>query len=136
MIDDNTIPVLNKADLVANPERLSVKGREGSVISARTGAGLPALLARIEAEVAERLGQGAAAPVVTRLRHRRALEDCAAALARAREAASPKGSKRELGGELIAEDLRLAVRALGRITGRVDVEDILEVIFRDFCIGK
>ena len=38
--------------------------------------------------------------------------------------------------ELAAEDLRLATRALGRITGRVDVEDILDVIFRDFCIGK
>ncbi len=38
--------------------------------------------------------------------------------------------------ELIAEELRLAARALGRLTGRVDVEDILDVIFRDFCIGK
>jgi tRNA modification GTPase len=39
-------------------------------------------------------------------------------------------------GELAAEDLRLALRALGRITGRVGVEDILDVVFRDFCIGK
>jgi tRNA modification GTPase len=38
--------------------------------------------------------------------------------------------------ELMAEDMRLAIRALGRITGRVDVEDLLDVIFRDFCIGK
>ncbi|MBM3487566.1 MAG: hypothetical protein FJX67_13200, partial [Alphaproteobacteria bacterium] len=38
--------------------------------------------------------------------------------------------------ELVAEDVRLAGRALGRITGRVDVEDVLDVIFRDFCIGK
>ncbi|MFB3102709.1 MAG: hypothetical protein ACE1ZV_05540, partial [Alphaproteobacteria bacterium] len=38
--------------------------------------------------------------------------------------------------ELVAEDIRLAVRSLGRITGRVDVEDVLDVIFRDFCIGK
>ncbi|MCH8002416.1 MAG: hypothetical protein IIA34_12250, partial [Proteobacteria bacterium] len=38
--------------------------------------------------------------------------------------------------ELVAEDLRLALRALGRITGRVDVEDVLDAIFRDFCIGK
>jgi tRNA modification GTPase len=36
----------------------------------------------------------------------------------------------------VAEELRLAARRLGRITGRVDVEDILDVIFRDFCIGK
>ncbi len=57
---------------------------------------------------------------MTRVRHRRALEDCAAARA----------------SELVAEDLRLALRALGRITGRVDVEDVLDVIFRDLCIGK
>ena len=38
--------------------------------------------------------------------------------------------------ELAAEDLRLAARALGRITGRVDVDEVLDVIFRDFCIGK
>jgi tRNA modification GTPase len=37
---------------------------------------------------------------------------------------------------MVAEDLRLAARELGRITGRVDVEEILDVIFRDFCIGK
>jgi tRNA modification GTPase len=38
--------------------------------------------------------------------------------------------------ELRAEDLRLALRSLGHITGTVDVEDLLDVIFRDFCIGK
>ena len=37
---------------------------------------------------------------------------------------------------LIAEDLRLALRAIGRITGRVDVEDLLDIVFREFCIGK
>jgi tRNA modification GTPase len=67
------------------------------------------------------------APPLTRLRHRRALEDCRDALARAVAALEP---------ELVADDLRLAARALGRITGRVDVEDLLDVIFRDFCIGK
>jgi tRNA modification GTPase len=38
--------------------------------------------------------------------------------------------------ELVAEDLRLSARAIGRITGRIDVEDLLDVIFNDFCIGK
>ena len=64
---------------------------------------------------------------LTRARHRQALEECAAALVRASTAAVP---------ELAAEDLRLAVRAIGRITGTVDVEDVLDAIFRDFCIGK
>ena len=45
-------------------------------------------------------------------------------------------SKQGAGEELIAEHLRLAASGLGRLTGRVDVEDILEVIFREFCIGK
>ena len=67
------------------------------------------------------------APALTRLRHRQALEECVEALHRFERAAAP---------ELAAEDVRLAVRALGRITGRVDVEDILDVIFGDFCIGK
>jgi tRNA modification GTPase len=50
--------------------------------------------------------------------------------------------RRSLGSEisrhedLLSEELRIAARALGRVTGRVDVEDVLDVIFRDFCIGK
>ena len=68
--------------------------------------------------------------LVTRERHRRVLEDAVAALDRAWSEPSPR---RE---DILAEDLRLAGRALGRLTGRVDVEDILDVIFRDFCIGK
>ena len=73
-----------------------------------------------------------AAPVPTRARHRQALEDCGNALDRVRRAAT----ERQQASELMAEDMRLATRALGRITGRVDVEDLLDVIFRDFCIGK
>ena len=68
--------------------------------------------------------------LVTRARHRRALEETVAALDRA----LAKGA--EGGEELIAEELRSAAMTLGRLTGRVDVEDILDVIFRDFCIGK
>jgi tRNA modification GTPase len=70
------------------------------------------------------------APMVTRARHRRALEETVSALDRAMAQSS---SGRE---ELIAEDLRSAATALGRLTGRVDVEDLLDVIFREFCIGK
>ena len=64
---------------------------------------------------------------MTRARHREALEEAAAALRRSLAADLP---------ELRAEDLRLAWRSLGRITGRVDVEDLLDVIFADFCLGK
>jgi tRNA modification GTPase len=73
---------------------------------------------------------GAESALVTRERHRQALEDTVAALRRA--------LVRDLAGreDLLAEELRIAARSLGRLTGRVDVEDILDVIFRDFCIGK
>jgi tRNA modification GTPase len=67
------------------------------------------------------------APVLTRTRHRLALEECAQHLEHSLHAPLP---------ELKAEDMRMATRALGRITGRVDVEDLLDLIFRDFCIGK
>jgi tRNA modification GTPase len=99
--------------------------REVLPVSALTGEGLDVLLAALTARVAE--NYRGEAPVLTRARHRAALEDAAAALARARSAQLP---------ELRAEDLRLALRSLGRITGAVDVEDLLDVIFRDFCLGK
>jgi tRNA modification GTPase len=98
-------------------------------ISAATGGGLDALLARLAA-FAESFLAGAEPALVTRERHRRALEDALAAL---RRALKPELAARE---DLLAEELRLAARALARLTGRVDVEEILDVIFRDFCIGK
>ncbi|MGE4563082.1 MAG: tRNA uridine-5-carboxymethylaminomethyl(34) synthesis GTPase MnmE, partial [Rhodospirillales bacterium] len=73
-----------------------------------------------------------ATPAPTRIRHRQALENCCNALTRAKQMAA----EHRQAPELMAEDMRLAIRALGRITGRVDVEDLLDIIFRDFCIGK
>ena len=68
--------------------------------------------------------------MVSRERHRRFLIDTQAALDRALPSAA-RGRE-----DIVAEELRLAARALGRLTGRVDVEDLLDVIFREFCIGK
>lgn len=119
--------VLNKADLAPPPGVGELDGREVFVLSAKTGAGVGDFLAALEVRVTDELSAALTAPSLTRARHRQALEDCRAALSRAREAALP---------ELEAEDLRVALRALGRITGRVDVEDLLDVIFREFCIGK
>lgn len=131
LADSNTLVVANKIDLSAAGPALP--GHRLYGVSAKTGAGLDAFLAALTAEVAARLATvGTGAPVITRARHREALADCAAALARAQAA-----SEAELiAPELIAEDLRLATRALGRITGRVGVEDVLDLIFREFCIGK
>jgi tRNA modification GTPase len=125
MIDDAALVVVNKIDIVGRAGRAAWP--DGAIaISVLTGEGMPALLDVLGAAVRERFALGAA-PALTRARHRTALEECLAALARAKGAPL---------AELRAEDLRLAIRALGRITGRVDVEDLLDIIFRDFCIGK
>jgi tRNA modification GTPase len=98
-------------------------------VSAARGEGFERLLSAL-ARQAEAFLAGGESALVTRERHRRALEEVQAALRRAQ---SGNVALRE---DLLAEELRLAMRALGRLTGRVDVEDILDVIFRDFCIGK
>ena len=89
---------------------------------------MEALLTGLEEIVIDQVGQRETASL-TRLRHRRALEECDAALTRAR-------SYGEADAELLAEDLRLAAEILRRITGAVDVENILDVVFGEFCIGK
>jgi tRNA modification GTPase len=98
-------------------------------ISALTGEGFDALLQQL-ARQAETFLAGSESALITRERHRHTLEEALAALRRAQ---APEVAAKE---DLLAEELRLAARALGRLTGRVDVEDILDVIFRDFCIGK
>lgn len=121
---DRMILVANKSDIVAAP--LALNGRTALSVSARTGAGIPELRERVIKFVADCMTVGSS-PVLTRARHREALIECRDALLRAEAAHLP---------ELLAEDLRLAVRALGRITGRVGIEEILDRIFAEFCIGK
>ena len=120
------IVVLNKVDLApADPAAETVP------LSVRSGEGLPELLARLESAAGTLMDEGArdqgGAPPLTRARHREALAEAHASLGRALVA--PEIA-------LAAEDLRLALRAIGRITGTVRVEELLDVIFRDFCIGK
>ena len=98
-------------------------------ISALTGQGFEALSAALSA-YAKTYFASTEATVITRARHRHALEETVAALDRA------LARDHSTDEELIAEELRSAATTLGRLTGRVDVEDILDVIFRDFCIGK
>lgn len=114
--------------VVANKVDLALVDAVGVVpLSAVAGAGLPELLARIERSVAHLMEQGAGTPPLTRARHREALVEAEAALGRALVA--PEVA-------LAAEDVRLAMRAIGRITGTVRIDELLDVIFRDFCIGK
>jgi tRNA modification GTPase len=130
LFDSRSILLLNKADRCdpAAARRLcrNLQDRAPLVISARTGEGLEAVLARLVERAGVALG-GEDGAGISRLRHRRALEDCRDALLRA-----PRTGHLELK----AEELRLALRALGRITGRVDVENLLDIVFSEFCIGK
>ncbi len=166
MLDDRAIVVWSKADLSAPPEpphpdplpagareqelpeapalpspqreeggtRVSgrVRGQAegpGSTalpISTKTNTGLDALIQTLTAR-AETILADSNAPPPTRARHRDALTNCLSALDTAQTAPLP---------ELSAEELRRAADALGRITGRIDIEDMLDAVFRDFCIGK
>lgn len=123
------VRVLNKADLIgmAPPE---AGGEDVFVVSATSGAGLDGLERRLAQIVRQRL-EADEAPLVTRARHRELVEEALAAVERGLEAA-----RIGIGAELVSEDLRLAARALGRITGSIDAEDLLERIFSQFCVGK
>lgn len=115
--------VFNKSDLPWPAKR------DGISISLKTGAGMEAMMGALTAKVRDRLERPTEAPVLTRARHRRALEEASRSLEHALTAPDDQP-------ELMAEDLRLALRSIGRITGRVDIEDVLDIVFRDFCIGK
>ncbi len=127
-VDSETVVVVNKSDL-DSPDRPKPDGAPDPVrVSAANGAGFDmltgAMRSRLAAVAAGRSGE--AAPL-TRERHRSIAMAALTALDRALAAPDL---------ELQAEDLRLAVRELGRMTGRVDVEDVLDRIFAEFCIGK
>jgi tRNA modification GTPase len=125
LVDAGTLVVVNKVDQAGTlPSHIA--GRSVLAVSALNGVGLDALLVGVEAEVSARM-DGAASSPFTRERHRAAVSEAGDALRR---------FDPDSGAELAAEDLRLAGRALGRVTGRIDVEEVLDVVFRDFCIGK
>ena len=121
---ENVLQVRTKADLLAGEAETC----SDLLVSAETGFGLDRLAAAVGQRTASALGQGDA--LVTRERHRRELARLVDALARAEERCHMGGT------ELAAEDVRLGLRALGRLVGHVDVEDVLDRIFAQFCIGK
>ena len=114
------LTVANKADLGVDP------GDAQIVVSALTGAGMSALRERLAGE-ARRLADAAGPPALTRTRHRAGLADAASWLGHAEAAGLP---------ELRGEALRVALRGIGRVTGRVGTEDVLDAVFSQFCIGK
>jgi tRNA modification GTPase len=122
------VVALNKVDL---PGAAATSG-DVVPISCATGEGVAELLARL-AEAAGRLVSAGDEPVITRARHREALAEAEAALGRFRRGMA---GVEALELALLAEELRFAAGALGRITGRVGVEEVLDRIFATFCLGK
>jgi tRNA modification GTPase len=123
--------VRNKADLyesVTGSVAISNAGQPTFRISAARGDGVGGLVAALVA-FAETFFGSQESGLITRERQRALLRETAEALRRSTAIAAE-------GEELAAEELRRAAYALGRLLGRVDVEDILDVIFREFCIGK
>jgi tRNA modification GTPase len=121
--------VRNKIDLdmADRPLAESAEGRAFR-ISARDGDGVPELIAALVGFAQDYFGGGEAG-LIGRTRQRKLLQETAASLRRCVEVVGQ-------GEELAAEELRVASHSLGRLLGRVDVEDILDVIFREFCVGK
>jgi tRNA modification GTPase len=120
--------IKTKADLIDSDSKQSLSQKDSLPISAKTGAGIDELLRRLAKE-AERFGGEPA--LVTRERQKAALAEAAKVIAAGLHAVAAGE-----GEEIFAENLRLSARSLGRVTGRVDVEDVLDKIFSSFCIGK
>jgi tRNA modification GTPase len=124
--------VRNKIDLNALSGHEATLGRTcGSPyfeISASRGDGLPGLMAALVGYAENYFGSDEEG-LIGRERQRALLRETVASLRRSMDAAGA-------GEELVAEDLRAAAQSLGRLLGRVDVEDVLDKIFREFCIGK
>jgi tRNA modification GTPase len=114
------IEIWSKADLKED------RRGPGVWISAKTGEGLAELVDLLAKHAELRMEVGEA-PALSRARHRLAVEKAERHL---RDALGASAS------ELAAEHLRLALREIGRITGRVDLDELLDVVFRDFCLGK
>jgi len=123
--DSAALCVLNKIDMAAENNTYPPDYLPVSVLS---GDGMDRLLQHLQQVVADRLG-GGETPGLTRERHRRELTLCLESLERA-------VNEDNKVPEFVAEDIRLAAVALGRITGRANVEDMLDMLFAEFCIGK
>lgn len=126
LADDHSIIAINKMDLYDGTIP-KINNSAPICISAKQSTGIDKLLNELVSQVEKMMNSNSEAPSLTRQRHRESLLHCYSNLQRSKHADLP---------ELMAEDIRLALRDIGRITGRVDVEDLLDIIFNDFCIGK
>ncbi len=124
--DADKLLVINKIDLTSDRPSREVSSEVR--VSAKTGEGMDQLMALISNKVSELFG-GKEPALITRERQKSALTMCVQSIDGAL-CEQPESL------ELTAEQLRMAANHLGRLVGRIDVEDLLDVIFRDFCVGK
>lgn len=118
--------IRTKKDLNVSRETLDRKGNKTLFVSVKTGDGIDHLK-QVLAEKARFLTTRQGPPPLTRVRHRLGIEECVQHLEEAQRLDWP---------ELRGEELRLAMQSLGRLTGTIGVEDLLDTIFSQFCIGK
>ena len=122
-------PVLiNKADQAATTKKKMGVGYPS--VSVKTGYGLERALSELTIIAKKKMGTQRLT-TITQARHRARLNDCLVALKKAHF-----GLQNHADLELIAEDFRSAIYCIGRITGHIDIEDLLDVVFKEFCIGK
>lgn len=118
--------IRTKKDLNVSRETLDRKSNETLFVSVKTGDGIDHLK-QVLVEKARFLTTRQGPPPLTRVRHRLGIEECVQHLEEAQRLDWP---------ELRGEELRLAMQSLGRLTGTIGVEDLLDTIFSQFCIGK
>lgn len=123
---DKIFYVANKADKLSEDEKIRIKKKKHILISAKYQEGVDLLVKELVAFIQDKFTPSSGA-LITRQRYHEALEDCLENLNRF-------SLDKEI--ELSAEDVRLACRSLGAITGQVKVDEILDNIFSSFCIGK
>jgi tRNA modification GTPase len=126
LIDENTIIVVNKIDLISHEKEI-IKASEGNLnISLTNKINTSELIKKLEEKILEII-PNQNLPLITQERYRVALENSVTNL---------KNFSLQKNIELAAEDLRMTAREIGKITGKIDIENILDVIFSRFCIGK
>ena len=126
---DKALLVVNKVDSKSDRIPSKLKKLNPILLSIKKQKNINKLINSIKQKIKNQF-KGSENILITRERHRKNLEECLVNLKKF-------NTKKKVGDfDKAAEDLRLATRSLGKITGKVDVEDILDSIFNDFCIGK
>ncbi len=127
LINHDTLVVLNKSDI--NPQKVREFNADTILVSVKDNKNIDKLIEKIKHKLSKKFVSNSGI-LITKERHRTKLNSCLKEI----DKFLNKNHKKDI--ELAAEDLRMATRHLGSIVGKVDVEEILGSIFKDFCIGK